>query len=66
MYSAALTTHTVTAAPNLAWVHFPNAGVDQHPFLPALAARQVKLTTSAGSNGEPSDDVAILAVERRT
>lgn len=50
---------TVTAAPNLRWVHFPNAGVDQHPFLPALAARKVRLTTSAGSNGEPVGQTAI-------
>ena len=50
---------TVTAAPNLKWVHFPNAGVDQHPFLPALAARKVRLTTSAGSNGEPVGQTAI-------
>jgi D-2-hydroxyacid dehydrogenase (NADP+) len=50
---------TVTAAPNLKWVHFPNAGVDQHPFLPSLAARKVRLTTSAGSNGEPVAQTAI-------
>jgi D-2-hydroxyacid dehydrogenase (NADP+) len=53
---------TVTAAPNLAWLHFPNAGVDQHPFLPALAARQVKLTSSAGSNGEPVAHTAIAGL----
>lgn len=50
---------TVTAAPNLKWVHFPNAGVDQHPFLPSLAHRKVRLTTSAGSNGEPVAQTAI-------
>lgn len=50
---------TVTAAPNLKWVHFPNAGVDQHPFLPSLTARKVRLTTSAGSNGEPVAQTAI-------
>jgi phosphoglycerate dehydrogenase-like enzyme len=53
---------TVTAAPNLKWVHFPNAGVDQHPFLPALAARKVRLTTSAGSNGEPVGQTAIAGL----
>ena len=52
----------VTAAPNLKWVHFPNAGVDQHPFLPALAARKVRLTTSAGSNGEPVGQTAIAGL----
>lgn len=50
---------TVTDAPNLKWLHFPNAGIDQHPFLPALAARKVRLTTSAGSNGEPVAQTAI-------
>jgi phosphoglycerate dehydrogenase-like enzyme len=40
-------------------VHFPNAGVDQHPFLPGLTARKVRLTTSAGSNGEPVAQTAI-------
>ena len=53
---------TVTAAPNLKWVHFPNAGVDQHPFLPALAQRKVRLTTSAGSNGEPVGQTAIAGL----
>ena len=53
---------TVVAAPNLKWVHFPNAGVDQHPFLPALAARKVRLTTSAGSNGEPVGQTAIAGL----
>jgi phosphoglycerate dehydrogenase-like enzyme len=53
---------TVTAAPNLKWVHFPNAGVDQHPFLPALAARKVRMTSSAGANGEPVGQTAIAGL----
>lgn len=53
---------TVTVAPNLKWVHFPNAGVDQHPFLPALEQRKVRLTTSAGSNGEPVGQTAIAGL----
>jgi len=53
---------TVTAAPDLKWVHFPNAGVDQHPFLPSLAARKVRLTASAGSNGEPVGQTAIAGL----
>jgi len=52
----------VVAAPNLNWVHFSNAGVDQHPFLPALAQRKVRLTTSAGSNGEPVGQTAIAGL----
>jgi phosphoglycerate dehydrogenase-like enzyme len=53
---------TVTEAPNLKWVHFPNAGVDQHPFLPALAARKVRMTSSAGANGEPVGQTAIAGL----
>ena len=53
---------TVTAAPNLKWLHFPNAGIDQHPFLPALAQRKVRLTSSAGSNGEPVGQTAIAGL----
>ncbi len=50
---------TVKAAPNLKWVHFTSTGIDQHPFLPALHERKVRLTTSAGSNGEPVGLTAI-------
>ena len=53
---------TVTASPNLKWVHFPNAGVDQHPFLRNLVDRRVRLTTSAGSNGEPVAQTAICGL----
>ena len=52
----------VVAASNLKWVHFSNAGVDQHSFLPALAQRKVRLTTSAGSNGEPVGQTAIAGL----
>jgi phosphoglycerate dehydrogenase-like enzyme len=50
---------TVTAAPNLKWVHFSSTGIDQHPWLKGLIARGVKLTSSAGSNGEPVGQTAI-------
>ncbi len=50
---------TVKAAPNLGWAHFTSTGIDQHPFLPALHERRVRLTTSAGSNGEPVGLTAI-------
>ena len=53
---------TLAAAPNLKWVHFVNTGVDQHPFLPNLAERRVRLTTSAGSNGEPVAQTAICGL----
>ncbi|MFN7086053.1 MAG: D-2-hydroxyacid dehydrogenase [Burkholderiales bacterium] len=52
----------VTAARNLKWVHFVSTGIDQHPFLPALIARGVRLTTSAGSNGEPVGQTAICGL----
>jgi len=53
---------TVSAAPNLTWVHFASTGIDQHPFLAALIERGVRLTTSAGSNGEPVGHTAICGL----
>ena len=50
---------TVVAARNLKWVHFVSAAIDQHGFLPALVARNITLTTSAGANGEPVGQHAI-------
>ena len=50
---------TVTAAPNLKWVHFSSTGIDQHPWLKGLIARGIRLTSSAGSNGEPVGQTAI-------
>ncbi len=52
----------VKAAPNLKWVHFPSTGIDQHSFLPALRGRGVRMTTSAGSNGEPVGQTAICGL----
>lgn len=49
-------------AKNLKWVHFTSTAIDQHPFLPALIARGVKLTTSAGTNGEPVSQTAIAGL----
>lgn len=53
---------TVKVAPNLKWVHFTSTGIDQHPFLPALHERKVRLTTSAGTNGEPVGQTAICGL----
>jgi D-2-hydroxyacid dehydrogenase (NADP+) len=53
---------TVSAAPNIKWVHFSSTGVDQHPFLPALLKRGVKVTSSIGSNGEPVAQTAICGL----
>ena len=52
----------VTASPQLEWVHFVSTGIDQHPFLPALKARRVRLTTSTGSNGEAVGQTAIAGL----
>jgi D-2-hydroxyacid dehydrogenase (NADP+) len=52
----------VKAAPNLKWVHFISTGIDQHPFLPALIERGVRLTTSAGTNGEPVGQTAVCGL----
>jgi len=53
---------TVVAARNLKWVHFVSTGIDQHAFLPALSARGVRFTTSAGTNGEPVAQTAICGL----
>lgn len=53
---------TVKNAPNLKWVHFTSTGIDQHPFLPALHERKVRLTTSAGTNGEPVGQTAVCGL----
>ena len=43
----------LAAAPGLKWVHFVTAAIEHFPFVTALLERGVKLTHSAGSNGEP-------------
>ena len=53
---------TVKTAANLKWVHFTSTGIDQHPFMPALAERKVRLTTSAGTNGEPVGQTAFCGL----
>jgi len=53
---------TLSTAPRLKWVHFVSAGGDQHPFLPNLRARKVRLTTSAGANGEAVGQTAIAGL----
>src|SRR5215218_8161700 len=53
---------SVSAAPNLKWVHFSSTGIDQHPWLTGLIARGVRLTSSAGSNGEPVGQIAICGM----
>jgi D-2-hydroxyacid dehydrogenase (NADP+) len=53
---------TVSAAPNLKWVHFSSTGIDQHPWLNGLIERGVKLTSSAGTNGEPVGQTAICGM----
>jgi phosphoglycerate dehydrogenase-like enzyme len=50
------------SAANLKWVHFVSTGVDQHPFMPTLLERGVKLTTSAGTNGEPVGQTALCGL----
>jgi len=53
-------------APNLRWVHLPNAGVDD-PVFARLLARGVRLTTSSAAKGEPIAQSAIaglLAIAR--
>lgn len=50
---------TVAAATNLRWVHFITAAIEHFPFVTALRQRGVRLTHSAGSNGEPVAQTAL-------
>ncbi len=52
---------TVRKAPNLKWLHAFNVGVD-HPIYTEMLARGVRVTTSAGSTGEPIAQTAITAL----
>ncbi|HVN84084.1 MAG TPA: D-2-hydroxyacid dehydrogenase [Candidatus Binatia bacterium] len=45
-------------APNLRWMHLPNAGVD-HPVFGRFLERGVRLTNSAGAAAEPIAQTAI-------
>jgi D-2-hydroxyacid dehydrogenase (NADP+) len=49
----------VDAATSLKWVHFITAAIEHFPFVTALHQRGVRLTTSAGSNGEPVAQTAL-------
>ena len=53
---------TVKTAATLKWVQFTSTGIDQHPFMTALADRKVRLTTSAGTNGEPVGQTAFCGL----
>ena len=53
---------TMKVATGLKWAHFVSTGIDQHPFLPALHERKVRLTTSAGTNGEPVGQTAVCGL----
>jgi len=48
-------------APNLRWMHLPNAGVD-HPVFGQFLDRGVRLTNSAGAAAEPIAQTAIGGV----
>jgi phosphoglycerate dehydrogenase-like enzyme len=48
-------------APNLRWMHLPNAGVD-HPVFGRLRAQGVRLTTSSGAAAEAIAQTAIAAL----
>jgi len=52
----------LAAAPGLKWVHFVTAAIEHFPFVTALLERGVKLTHSAGSNGEPVAQTAICGL----
>ncbi len=43
----------VVASKSLKWIHLVSSGVGQQPFIPALDAKGVTITSSTGSNAEP-------------
>ena len=49
-------------AKNLKWAQFHSTAIEQHPFVAPLLARGVKLTTSAGTNGEPVAQTTIATL----
>jgi phosphoglycerate dehydrogenase-like enzyme len=49
----------VGSAAQLKWVHFITAAIEHFPFVEKLLQRGVRLTTSAGSNGEPVAQTAL-------
>src|SRR4051812_34825339 len=53
---------TLLAAKNLKLAYFDSTAIEQHPFVAPLAARGVKLTTAAGSNGVPVAQTAITTL----
>lgn len=48
-------------APNLRWIHLPNAGVDD-PVFGRFLAQGVRLTTSSGATAEPIAQAAIAGL----
>ena len=43
----------VLTSTSLKWIHLASSGVGQQPFVPALDAKGVTITSSTGSNAEP-------------
>jgi phosphoglycerate dehydrogenase-like enzyme len=54
--------HTMTAAPNLRWVHFVTSGMNPHPWVLPLLERGVRMSTSTGSNAEPVSQIALMGL----
>ncbi|MDB5809786.1 MAG: D-3-phosphoglycerate dehydrogenase (phosphoglycerate dehydrogenase)-like protein [Betaproteobacteria bacterium] len=53
---------TLLAAKNLKLAYFDSTAIEQHPFVAPLAARGVRLTTAAGSNGVPVAQTVITTL----
>jgi len=48
--------------PNLKWLHFGNAGAGPYPWMTALHARGVRISSSAGANAEPVAQSALFGM----
>src|SRR4051812_6906162 len=55
-------TDAVVASKSIRWVHVASSGAGQLPFVPALDARGVTITSSTGSNAEPVAQTGITGL----
>ena len=53
---------SVSAAPNLKWLHFHSSGISQHKWLPPIMARGVRVTSATGMNAEPVAQTGVMGL----
>jgi phosphoglycerate dehydrogenase-like enzyme len=53
---------TLSAAPNLGWIHFSSSGVSQHTWTHPLIAKGVVVSTSVGANADPVSQTCLMGL----